>query len=198
MVQACWRATVRVRVQNGIRIVGLRLFTVYGPRQRPDLAIHKFARAILQGEPVSIYGHGNSLRDYTYIDDVVEAICSASEYDRTDFDVFNIGCGSPVSVLELIQHIERSAGVPVRVLHRASQAGDVVATHADIRKARALLGYQPSVALPEGLTGFFKWLSQDAAAAGCWCLPGANHRTGKMGLDEPSLNRRYEVGPNLL
>lgn len=144
----------------GIRFVALRIFTAYGPRQRPDLAIHKFARLMLEGRPVPIYGDGSSLRDYTYIDDLVEGIRRAMDYSRSSFEVINLGCGRPVGLLELVRIMEKMLGVRAKVEFLPLQPGDVPRTWADTTKARDLLGYNPKVVLEEGLKTFLNWLVQ--------------------------------------
>jgi UDP-glucuronate 4-epimerase len=134
----------------------LRFFTVYGPRQRPDLAIHKFARLINEGREVPRFGDGNSLRDYTYVDDVVDGIL-ATLHLETRFEVFNLGNSHPVSLTQMIQMLEEKLGKRARVTAHTAQPGDMPFTHADLSKARRLLGYAPKVPFSEGLSRFVSW-----------------------------------------
>ena len=142
----------------GIRFVGLRFFTVYGPRQRPDLAIHHFARLMLQGKPIPVYGDGSALRDYTYVADIVDGIRAAMGYDTTPFEVINLGNDSPVTLAALIEALEQALGVEARIDRRAAQPGDVPKTWASVEKAGRLLGYRPKVALARGLANFVDWI----------------------------------------
>lgn len=144
----------------GIRFIALRFFTVYGPRQRPDLAIHKFARLMLDGKPVPIYGDGTSRRDYTYIDDVVQGIRSAIDYNQSLFEVINVGNNRTVSLNELVEELEKVLGVRANVQYLPTQPGDVPQTWADISKAQRLLGYRPSVTFDEGLRRFGAYLGR--------------------------------------
>jgi len=143
---------------HGIRFIALRLFTVYGPRQRPDLAIHKFARLILEGKPVPVYGDGTSLRDYTYVDDVVAGILAAIEYSGSQYEVVNIGNSRTVSLLEMVHALEDALGVRVKLDMRPPQPGDVPQTWSDIRKAERLLGWRPLTPFATGLGQFCDWL----------------------------------------
>src|SRR5690554_2006425 len=142
----------------GIRFIALRFFTVYGPRQRPDLAIHKFARLMLAGKPIPFYGDGTSRRDYTYIDDVIEGVRAAMDYTATRYEVVNLGNNSTVSLKELVQQLEAVLGVEATLQRLPEQPGDVPQTWADIGKAERLFGYRPSTALPNGLAAFAAWL----------------------------------------
>jgi UDP-glucuronate 4-epimerase len=144
--------------QRGIRFVALRLFTVYGPRQRPDLAIHKFSRLILRGEPVPIYGNGGSLRDYTHIDDVVRGVAAAVAYSDSPCEVINLGSCRPIGLLEMVRTIAQHAGVEAMLSFQPEQPGDVPQTYACSAKARALLGYEPSVGFEDGIRSFMAWL----------------------------------------
>ncbi|MGV3616342.1 MAG: NAD-dependent epimerase/dehydratase family protein [Fimbriimonas sp.] len=148
---------------HGIRAVALRFFTVYGPRQRPDLAIHKFAKRMLAGEPIPFYGDGSTQRDYTFVGDTVKGIRAAMTYDGADYDVFNLGNDRVVSLAELVQALEKAVGVPAILDRQPAQAGDVPATWADISHARARLGYEPSTPLAEGLDAFVAWLKSQPA-----------------------------------
>ena len=144
-----------------IRFLALRFFTVYGPRQRPDLAIHKFARMMLQGEPIPIYGDGSSRRDYTYIDDIVEGIRTAMEYDKSMYEVVNLGNNQTVSLLEMVSALEGVLGVNATLSFCAAQPGDIPQTWADVEKARNLFGYRCTVGIHEGLRCFATWLGMD-------------------------------------
>lgn len=142
----------------GIRFIALRFFTVYGPRQRPDLAIHKFARLMLEGKPLPVYGDGNTRRDYTYIADAIEGIRAAMDYAATSYEVINLGHHRPVSLLEMIQALERVSGIKAGLEWLPPQVGEVPQTCADISKAQALLAYRPVVDFEDGLSRFFAWL----------------------------------------
>src|ERR1051325_9682130 len=131
----------------GLRVVCLRFFTAYGPRQRPDLAIHKFARSILAGDPIPVYGDGSSERDYTYIDDIAQGILGAVRYTvegATPYEVVNLGESHCVSLARMIRLLESALGTRAVIDRRPAQPGDVPLTHADIGKARRLFGYAPS------------------------------------------------------
>lgn len=140
----------------GIQSTCLRFFTVYGPRQRPDMAIHKFARCLEEGRPIPVYGVGDSRRDYTYIDDIVAGICAAID-KPLGHAVVNLGGGAPVSLLELIAHIGEAVRKTPILDHLPEQPGDVPLTAADISQARQLLDYNPQVGLAEGLRRFARW-----------------------------------------
>lgn len=146
---------------HDIRCCCLRLFTVYGPRQRPDLAIHKFARAIQVGEPIPMYGDGSSERDYTYVDDTVDGICRSlnlvCDPDGSGFEILNLGANRTVRLSELIELLS-DAMEAVPIVHRMpSQPGDVPRTSADVSRARELLGYDPKISIEEGLRRFVAW-----------------------------------------
>jgi len=143
-----------------IRFIALRFFTVYGPGQRPDLAIHKFYKAIQNGDPISVYGDGSTRRDYTFVDDTVQGILAAIDYRDSDFEIINIGNNRTVTLKELIKAIELSCGKKAVLNYVPEQEGDVPQTYADIRKASALLDYHPNTKLQEGLQAFANWLKQ--------------------------------------
>jgi UDP-glucuronate 4-epimerase len=143
----------------GIRFIALRFFTVYGPRQRPDLAIHKFARLMLKGRPVPMFGDGTTRRDYTFIDDIVAGIRSAIAYDQSQYEVINLGNNETVSLAEMIRGLENVLGVSATVQRFPEQPGDVPQTWARIDKARALLRYNPCTSYDVGLRCFAEWLS---------------------------------------
>ncbi|MGE0445559.1 MAG: NAD-dependent epimerase/dehydratase family protein [Vicinamibacterales bacterium] len=142
----------------GLRFVALRFFTVYGPRQRPDLAIHKFARAMLAGEVIPFYGDGTTRRDYTCVADTVRGIRAAMEWQGAPFSVFNLGNDRTVSLQELIDTLEAALGVRARLTRLPDQPGDVPQTWASIDKARRELAYAPQVSFEEGIKRFVSWL----------------------------------------
>jgi len=141
----------------GIRCVCLRFFTVYGPRQRPDLAIHKFARLISAGKAIPVFGDGTTRRDYTYVDDIIAGVIAAIKYDQTGFEVFNLGESRTVELRELISLLERELDQHAIIDRQPLQAGDVPQTFADIQKARRLLGYNPQTQIEEGIHKFVEW-----------------------------------------
>src|ERR1043165_8924490 len=141
----------------GLRCICLRFFTVYGPRQRPDLAIHKFARLISQGKPIPVFGDGTTRRDYTYVDDIIDAAMAAIDYDRSDYEVFNLGESRTIELRELIALLEKEFGTKAIIDPHPPQPGDVPQTFADVTKARALLGYNPHAQIEDGLNRFVKW-----------------------------------------
>ena len=143
-----------------IRFIALRLFTVYGPRQRPDLAIHKFAELMRSGRPIPFYGDGTTRRDYTFVADIVSGIRAALAYDRTMFEVINLGNNRTVTMLEMVRGIERALGVSAAIDRLPEQPGDVPQTWAGIDKARALLGYEPRTTYDEGVARFIDWLRE--------------------------------------
>jgi UDP-glucuronate 4-epimerase len=141
----------------GIAVNCLRFFTVYGPRQRPDLAIHKFARLIEAGEPIPIFGDGTMMRDFTYIDDIIDGVMAA--IDRcTDYQIYNLGESQPISVTDLIMELENALGKKALRKYLAPQPGDVERTYADVTKAEIQLGYRPSTSIQAGLARFVAWL----------------------------------------
>ncbi len=141
----------------GMRIVCLRFFTVYGPRQRPDLAIRKFAESIAAGRPIPVFGDGSTGRDYTYIDDIVAGILAAMEHE-TAFEVFNLGNSSPVLLREMIATLERVLGRQAIIDRLPLQPGDVPITYADISKAKRMLGWTPRTPLETGIRRMAQWL----------------------------------------
>lgn len=145
----------------GIRFIALRFFTVYGPGQRPDLAIHKFTKAIVKGLPVMMYGDGSTSRDYTFVEDTVQGIIGAINYTVSDFEIINLGNNYTVSLKELIAAIEEVTGKKAIIEKHPEQPGDVPRTFADISKAKALLGYNPQTQIREGLKKFYAWFSEN-------------------------------------
>jgi UDP-glucuronate 4-epimerase len=145
-------------------IICLRLFTVYGPGQRPDLAIHKFFKLIHSGKTIQLYGDGLTSRDYTYVSDTVEGIILAIEYVMANtnvFEVINLGNEYPVSLNQLIEHIGAISDSPMQINKVDKKPGDVDITYADISKAKQLLGYAPRVSIKAGLEEFYKWFKSD-------------------------------------
>ena len=141
----------------GMRVVALRFFTVYGARQRPDLAIHHFTRRIDRGEVIQQFGDGSTRRDYTYIEDILQGVVAALRYDGPRFDVFNLGESETVELRELIREIEKALGKTAKIEELPEQPGDVPLTCADISKAKRLLGYRPTTPLAVGLPKFVEW-----------------------------------------
>jgi UDP-glucuronate 4-epimerase len=140
-----------------MRVVALRYFTVYGPRQRPDLAIHQFSRRIYAGQPIDQFGDGTTRRDYTYIDDIIQGTMAALHYDGPMYDIFNLGESQTIQLKELIVAIENALGKKAKINQLPEQPGDMPLTYADISKARKLLGYDPTTKLSEGLPRFVEW-----------------------------------------
>ena len=140
----------------GMDVAMLRFFTVYGPRQRPDLAIHKFAQLISQGKPIPVFGDGSTARDYTYVTDTVDGViaCTQKEFG---YEIFNLGESQTVMLSRLIELLERSLGKKAVIDHHPTQPGDVPITYANIDKARAKLGYNPKVKIEEGIPKFVEW-----------------------------------------
>jgi UDP-glucuronate 4-epimerase len=141
----------------GLEVVCLRFFTVYGPRQRPDLSIHKFTDLIANGRPIEVYGDGSARRDFTYIDDTLQGVVAALAYNGTTFEVFNLGESATVDLLTVVRRIEGALGMAAEVRFKEPVPGDMPQTYADISKARALLGYQPAVPIEVGIPRFVDW-----------------------------------------
>ncbi|MCI4671327.1 MAG: GDP-mannose 4,6-dehydratase [Bacteroidia bacterium] len=142
----------------GIRFIALRFFTVFGPRQRPDLAINKFARHILQGKSIPVFGDGTTRRDYTYVADIVSGIRGALAYQGSMYEIVNLGAGRTISLAEMIEAIEEVIGQKAIIDRQPEQPGDVPLTSADITKANQLFGYQPNTTFKQGLENFREWL----------------------------------------
>ena len=140
-----------------MRVVALRYFTVYGPRQRPDLAIHQFTRRIYAGQPIDQFGDGSTRRDYTYIDDVIQGTMAALDYGGPRYDIFNLGESETIQLKELILAIENTLGKKAKINRLPEQPGDMPLTCADISKARRLLGYNPATKFSNGLSKFVDW-----------------------------------------
>lgn len=152
----------------GLPVVALRFFTVYGPRQRPDLAIHKFARLMRAGKPIPFYGDGSSERDYTYVDDIVDGILAALAFEafppcEPPYRVFNLGSDRPVRLDALVERLAATLGVTPQLTRLPEQVGDVRRTWADLTRSRRELGYAPKVPLEEGLARFAAWLDRESS-----------------------------------
>lgn len=140
----------------GMDVAMLRFFTVYGPRQRPDLAIHKFAQLISRGKPIPVFGDGSAARDYTYVTDTVDGVI-ASTQQEFGFEIFNLGESQTVTLSSLIELLESALGKKAIIDRQPPQAGDVPITCANIDKARARLGYNPQVKIEQGISKFIEW-----------------------------------------
>ena len=147
-----------------MRVVALRFFTVYGARQRPDLAIHSFTRRIDHGKAIDQFGDGTTRRDYTYIDDIIQGVVAALTYDGVRFDIFNLGESETIQLKDLITAIEAALGKKAKINQLPEQPGDVPLTCADISKARRLLGYNPATPLRVGLPKFVEWYRGTSAS----------------------------------
>lgn len=141
----------------GLRTINLRFFTVYGPRQRPDLAIHSFTKAIHEGRSIQQFGDGSTRRDYTYIDDIIQGMTACLGYEGQLCDVFNLGESQTTTLSDLIATIERALGKNAVIEKKPDQPGDVPVTYADITKAKALLAYDPHTKIAEGIPRFVEW-----------------------------------------
>src|SRR5437762_1870728 len=141
----------------GMRIVCLRFFTVYGARQRPDLAIHKFAKLISAAKPIPVFGDGTTRRDYTYIDDIIAGVRAAIDYTASDYEIFNLGESRTVELRELIGLLEKELDQHAIIDRQPLQPGDVPQTYADITKAKRLVGYDPQTPIEEGIRRFVEW-----------------------------------------
>jgi UDP-glucuronate 4-epimerase len=147
-----------------MRIAALRYFTVYGARQRPDLAIHQFTRKIHTGEPIDQFGDGTTRRDYTYVDDIIQGTMAALKYAGPMFDVFNLGESETIQLKDLIVAIEKALGKKAKINRLPEQPGDMPLTCADISKARKLLGYAPKTKFVDGLPRFVDWFLKSRGA----------------------------------
>ncbi|MEL6544259.1 MAG: NAD-dependent epimerase/dehydratase family protein [Myxococcota bacterium] len=155
---------------NAMNIACLRFFTVYGPRQRPDLAIHKFARRIFNEETITLFGDGTTSRDYTFVEDIVDGVVRSMNWlatrDAPTFDIFNLGNSSPCTLSELVAAIENAVGKSAIIERLGMQPGDVNRTFADVTHAKATFGYEPKTDLETGLARFVEWLREDIARTG--------------------------------
>jgi UDP-glucuronate 4-epimerase len=149
---------------RGVRTLCLRFFTVYGPRQRPEMAIHKFTRRLFEGGEIPLYGDGSMERDFTYVDDIVKGVVAAVEkVDEVEYEIVNLGHSDPVPVSGLIAALAEATGCEPRISHRPVPAGDVRRTFASVERARELLGFAPSTPLAEGLARFVEWYRAEGA-----------------------------------
>jgi len=147
-----------------MRILCLRFFTVYGARQRPDLAIHKFAKLISADQPIPVFGDGTTQRDYTYIDDTIAGLLAAILYDRSRYEIINLGESRTVQLCKLVSLLEKALGKPAKINWEPMQPGDVPQTYADITKARELLGYNPQMQIEDGIQKFVEWFRSSPTA----------------------------------
>ena len=145
-----------------MRCVCLRFFTVYGARQRPDLAIHKFTRMIDEGRAIPVFGDGSTRRDYTYVDDILQGVRAAMEYSGSNYEIFNLGESQTVELRELIALIERSLDKSAVIDRQPMQPGDVPVTYADISRAREKLGYNPTTKIADGIPKFVEWYRENS------------------------------------
>lgn len=152
----CW-----LYLQNfSVPVSALRYFTVYGPRQRPDMAFHKFFKAAIRGEAIGIYGDGQQTRDFTFVSDAIAANLAAATVPEAIGEIFNIGGGSRVVLTEVLDKLEMIVGHPIKREYQDQARGDARHTSADVSKARQILGYNPQVSLVEGLTQEWEWIRQ--------------------------------------
>jgi UDP-glucuronate 4-epimerase len=155
VVAAMLRKTPRMRCPS------LRFFTVYGPRQRPEMAITTFLRAILEGKPITMFGDGSMRRDFTHVEDIVRGIIAAADLSPPGFRAYNLGSGAPVTLNELVTAMSKAAGREVEVVHAPVPLGDVDATFADISRANTELGWSPQIRLEHGLETVVSWIRAD-------------------------------------
>ena len=141
-----------------MRCAALRFFTVYGPRQRPEMAITTFLRAVLAGKPITVFGDGSMRRDFTHVEDIVRGILATTERAPEGFRAYNLGSGAPITLTDLVTAMGKAAEVIPAVVHGAVPLGDVDATFADIARAKEELGWMPRVRLDEGLATVVAWL----------------------------------------
>lgn len=147
----------------GINSTCLRFFTVFGPRQRPDLAIAKFTKRILNGDPIPKFGDGSTARDYTYIDDIIQGVRAAIDYNKTPFEIFNLGGSATTTLSELISTLETELGKSAIINQMPDQPGDVPRTFADISKSKEVLDYDPQTPFREGITNYVKWVRSNVS-----------------------------------
>ena len=148
-----------------MNVIMLRFFTVYGPKQRPDLAINKFTRLMLDGKTIPMFGDGTTSRDYTYIDDIVDGIIKSCNYvleNKDVYEILNLGNSSPVSLKEMILTIGNALGIEPKIEQLPMQPGDVERTYADITKAKSLIGYEPKTTFEEGIKNFVEWYKENS------------------------------------
>ena len=149
---------------SDMNVIMLRFFTVYGPKQRPDLAINKFTRLMLEDKEIPMFGDGSTSRDYTYVDDIVDGIIKSCEYTMNNenvYEILNLGNSSPVSLKEMIKTIGKAVGVEPKINQLPMQPGDVERTYADVSKAKALIGYEPKTSFEQGIQNFVNWYKEN-------------------------------------
>ena len=146
----------------GLKVACLRFFTVYGPSQRPEMAIHKFTRLIAAGEPITMFGDGSSRRDYTYVDDIIDGVVSTMDL-APDFEVLNLGGAETTALSDLVTWIGQELAVEPKIEYLPDQPGDVPITYADVSKAQQLLGYSPKVSIREGIRRFVAWYRESTS-----------------------------------
>lgn len=147
-----------------MNIIMLRFFTVYGPKQRPDLAINKFTRLMIEGKEIPMFGNGNTSRDYTYIDDIVEGIIKSCEFclsNKNVYEILNLGNSNPISLIDMIRTIGETLEIEPKIEQLPMQAGDVETTFADITKAKKLIGYEPKTPFYNGIKKFVEWYKEE-------------------------------------
>ena len=147
-----------------MNVIMLRFFTVYGPKQRPDLAINKFTRLMLEDKEIPMFGDGSTSRDYTYVDDIVDGIIKSCEYTMNNenvYEILNLGNSSPVSLKEMINTIGKAVGVEPKINQLPMQPGDVERTYADVSKAKALIEYEPKTSFEQGIQNFVNWYKEN-------------------------------------
>lgn len=149
---------------RGLQVVNLRFFTVFGPRQRPDLAIHKFCKLIDSGKPIEVYGDGQSKRDYTYVADIVSGIEKSMEFEFSGWEIFNLGRSEPVVLMDMIHLIEKYLGKKAVIEHKPFQTGDMPYTFANIERAQRLLNYAPNYSFEQGIKNFVEWFVESKQA----------------------------------
>lgn len=142
---------------TGLQVICLRFFTVFGPRQRPDLAIHKFCELISEGKPIEVFGDGTTRRDYTFVGDITDGIMSAMTSELPGYDIYNLGRSEPVGLTEMIECLEKHLGKKAQIIRMPMQMGDVPFTFASIDKAKQYLKYEPKVSFDEGVRRFVEW-----------------------------------------
>ena len=148
----------------GINAIGLRFFTVYGPWGRPDMALFLFTKAMLERKPINVFNNGDMVRDFTYIDDIVDGVVACLEnVNLLGYEILNLGCSSPVPLMDCIQELETVLGITAEKNMMPMQPGDIRETFADVSKAKRLVGYEPSVQLSEGIREFVKWYTNEYA-----------------------------------
>jgi UDP-glucuronate 4-epimerase len=148
---------------SNLQTICLRFFTAYGPRQRPDLAIHKFCRLIDSGKPLEMFGDGSSSRDYTFISDIVDGVISACSLKLPGYEIINLGSSDPIKLKDMIAELEKALHKKADIVERSVQVGDMPYTHASIERARKLLGYEPRVDFHSGIARFVEWYQQESA-----------------------------------